>query len=104
MYDIYHASSVHICRELIALAQRGVLKCGVFLASMDTNNIFRADMKVETVLQKWPQTWVVFKTQKTDCIGCFMQRFCTLQEVADTYQLKIRDLINELETCVKQSK
>jgi hybrid cluster-associated redox disulfide protein len=61
-------------------------------------------MTVETVLQQWPQTWVVFKTQKTACIGCFMQKFCTLQEVADIYQLPVQELLNELQNCVTESK
>lgn len=29
-----------------------------------------------------------------------MQRFCSLQEVADTYQLSLQDLTEELEKCV----
>jgi hybrid cluster-associated redox disulfide protein len=71
---------------------------------MNKNDKFQAHMTVETVLQKWPETWVVFKAQKTDCVGCSMQRFCTLQEVADIYQLSLANLLAELETCVNSSK
>jgi hypothetical protein len=70
---------------------------------MNKNDTFQGHMTVEAVLQRWPETWVVFKAQKTDCIGCFMQRFCTLREVAETYQLSIVDLLAELETCVNSS-
>jgi len=71
---------------------------------MDTNNILQAQMTVEEVLKKWPETWVIFKREKTYCIGCFMQRFCTLQEVAEAYQISLQDLLGELETCVTQFK
>ncbi len=70
---------------------------------MNKNETFQAHMTVETVLQTWPETWVVFRAQKTDCIGCFMQRFCTLQEVAETYQLSLANLLAELEACVNSS-
>jgi hybrid cluster-associated redox disulfide protein len=90
--------------KLIALAQRGILQSGVSLSSMNTDDTFQAHMTVEAVLQKWPETWAVFKAQRTDCIGCFMQRFCTLQEVAETYQLPLESLLNELRKCISASK
>jgi len=33
---------------------------------------------------------------KTKCVGCFMQQFCTLKDVAETYQLSAEKLIDEL--------
>jgi hypothetical protein len=37
-------------------------------------------------------------------MGCFMQRFCSLRQVAEAYQLPLQDLIEELEKRVNQSK
>lgn len=33
-----------------------------------------------------------------------MQRFCSLQEVAQAYEIPLQDLVEELESCVNQSK
>ena len=80
---------------------------GIFVdkeqSTMNTNDTFQAQMTVEDVLTKWPETWIVFKSEKTSCVGCFMQRFCSLQDVAETYQLPLQDLIVEMEKCVNQS-
>jgi len=64
---------------------------------MDTITILQTQMTVEEVLTNWPGTYSVFMNRKTKCIGCFLQRFCTLQDVADTYQISLDDLTRELE-------
>jgi hybrid cluster-associated redox disulfide protein len=51
---------------------------------------------VDKVLQRWPKTFSVFTKHKTKCVGCFMQQFCTLKDVAETYQLSVEKLIDEL--------
>jgi len=89
---------------LIAPAQRRIFQNGVFLWLMDTNFALQAKMTVEDVLQKWPETWTVFMSKRTYCTGCFIQRFCSLQDVAETYQIPLEDLLGELEACVIQSK
>lgn len=71
---------------------------------MDTNKFLQDQITVEELLQRWPETWVVFMNKRTDCVGCFMQRFCSLQEVAEAYQLTLQDLSEELEKRVHQSK
>ena len=70
---------------------------------MDARNFLLNQITVEEVLRRWPETWVVFRSKKTHCVGCFMQRFCSLQEVAEAYQLPLHDLIEALEKCVNQS-
>jgi len=75
-----------------------------YFVGMDTNIVLLAEMTVEDVLRKWPETWTVFMSKRTECVGCFMQRFCTLQDVAETYQISVEDLTGELESCVIQSK
>jgi len=51
---------------------------------------------VDEVLQEWPEAFSVFMKHRTKCVGCFMQQFCTLQEVAETYQLSLEQLIDEI--------
>lgn len=62
---------------------------------MDARRI-DTQMTVDQVLQAWPQAFSVFMRHKTKCPGCFMQQFCTLKEVADTYQLSVERLIDEI--------
>ena len=69
---------------------------------MDTNFPL-AQMTVEDVLRKWPRTYTVFRNRNTDCIGCLLQRFCSIQEVAETYELSAQDLVGDLEGCVRQT-
>jgi len=54
-------------------------------------------LTVEEVLQRWPQVFSVFMKNKTKCPGCFMQHFCTLKDVAETYQLSSKKLLEEIE-------
>lgn len=64
---------------------------------MDTNNIPESQMTVEEVLGRYPEAWVIFTGSNMHCLGCFMQRFCTLQEVAEAYQLPLQKLLDDLE-------
>ena len=70
------------------------------MQQMDTPMIHRR-LTVEEVLQKWPGTFSVFLAAKTKCPGCFMQQFCTLEDVAETYQISLQDLMQGLEECVQ---
>lgn len=63
---------------------------------METKDVLNSQMTVEEVLKLKPCTWVVFRACGTDCIGCFMQRFCSLQEVAEAYHFPVERLLNEL--------
>ncbi len=60
-------------------------------------------MTVENALKLGPEAWTIFKTRGTDCIGCFMQRFCSLEEVAEAYRLPVERLMEELQQCVTES-
>ena len=51
---------------------------------------------VDKVMQKWPQAFSVFVKHKTKCPGCFMQQFCTLEDVAATYQIASEELVAEI--------
>jgi len=55
-------------------------------------------LTVEEVLNRWPQAFSVFMKNKTKCPGCLMQHFCTLQDVAETYQISSENLIDEIES------
>jgi len=63
---------------------------------MDTQKI-TTQLTVDKVLQSWPLAFSVFMKNKTKCPGCFMQQFCTLKDVAETYQIPLEKLIAEIE-------
>jgi hypothetical protein len=60
-------------------------------------------LTVEDILQKWPKTYVVFRRRNTDCIGCLLQKFCSIQDVAETYEVPTQDLIIDFEKCIKEN-
>jgi len=58
---------------------------------------FNSQITVHEVLSKWPYSHPAFAKLKTKCIGCLLQKFCTLRDVAQTYQISFDELIEELE-------
>jgi hypothetical protein len=62
---------------------------------MDTPMI-STNLTVDEVLERWPKAFSVFMKNKTKCPGCFLQHFCTLKDVAETYQLSSQELIDEI--------
>ena len=63
---------------------------------MDTPTL-NIDLRVDEVLRQWPRAFSVFMKNKTKCPGCFMQQFCTLKDVAETYQISPEELMAEIE-------
>lgn len=60
-------------------------------------------LTVEDILKKWPKTYVVFRNRNTGCIGCLLQKFCSIQDVAETYEVPTQDLIIDFEKCIKEN-
>jgi hypothetical protein len=58
---------------------------------------YSADFTVAQVLgQGASDVSAVFIRRKTDCVGCTLAGFCTLEEVANTYGIRLDDLLGEL--------
>lgn len=55
---------------------------------------------VYRILRDYPETLPVFLRWKTDCIGCLLGRFCTLQDMAEQYQIDLDDFLNELKQTI----
>lgn len=64
---------------------------------MDTPTL-HIHLTVDEVLRQWPSAFSVFMKNKTKCPGCFMQQFCTLKDVAETYQISPEELMAEIES------
>ena len=57
--------------------------------------------KVSKTLRDYPQTARVFVELRTGCVGCIAARFCSLQDVALTYNLDLEELLSELQTAIR---
>ena len=68
---------------------------------MDTRTFLQPEMTVEDVLKTWPSAYSVFLNGKSECVGCFLQKFCTLREAADVYQVPLQKFMEELERHVR---
>jgi len=68
---------------------------------MDTKIRLQPEMTVEDVLKTWPSAYSVFLNGKSECIGCFLQKFCTLREAADVYKVTPQEFMEELERHVR---
>lgn len=61
-----------------------------------------ADLTVDEVLRRWPQTLPVFVRLKLNCVGCDMAAFETLADIARTYDLMLPELLAQLEAAMAQ--
>ena len=59
------------------------------------------DWKVEQLLETYPHTADVFIRLGADCVGCRLDWFCTLEEVARDYSLSLEDLITLLQEAIE---
>jgi hypothetical protein len=56
-----------------------------------------ASARVDPVLRQLPQAAHIFITYHTDCIGCSLANYCTLEEVSQHYHLDLQRLIADLQ-------
>lgn len=55
-----------------------------------------AEMIIEDVLTRWPETAVVFHRHKMACPGCAVAGFYTIADAADIYNLPRTEFVAEL--------
>jgi hybrid cluster-associated redox disulfide protein len=53
---------------------------------------------VEEILRLHPETTSAFLRMQTQCVGCWLARFCTLADVASNYHLELAALLETLDT------
>lgn len=58
-------------------------------------------LTADEIMQHWPETSEVFLRFRTDCVGCAMAGYCTLEEVIDLYGLRETEFLAELKSCMK---
>ncbi len=86
---------------ICASAKRDFSQPGIF-GTMDTK-VLLTQLTVEAILSRWPKTFTVFRNRNTDCIGCLLQKFCSIQDVAEIYEVSTQDLIRDMEKCINEN-
>jgi hybrid cluster-associated redox disulfide protein len=66
------------------------------------NASITSDWTVREVLKACPETEQVFFHLNTNCVGCWLQRFCTLQDVCEAYTLEMDEVMNSLQSSDNQ--
>jgi hypothetical protein len=61
------------------------------------NTLITSEWTVREVLQACPDKAQVFFHLKTDCVGCWLQHFCTLKDVSGAYTLEVGHLVRSLQ-------
>ncbi len=67
---------------------------------MKTISVLNPNLTVAEVVRKYPETIHTWIALKTDCIGCHLMQFCSLEYVAESYHMELQALINELEKAI----
>jgi len=63
---------------------------------MNEETQIQSHWTVEEVLRRKPKTAHVFVKNRTQCVGCYLQKFCTMQDVAEIYQLNLKKILKDL--------
>ncbi len=61
------------------------------------------DQYVQTVLDDLPALAAVFFALETACVGCQLARFCTLADVAVTYQISPDQLLGKIQAAIREN-
>lgn len=57
----------------------------------------------EEILSAFPESSRIFNLYHTDCVGCYLARFCTLEEMAALYRIDLASFLRDLRQQYAQS-
>jgi hybrid cluster-associated redox disulfide protein len=57
-------------------------------------------MTIQELFDQFPLAVPVFFRYRMDCVGCWLQRFCTLNDAAVSYAIPLKDLLDEIQQAV----
>lgn len=63
----------------------------------ERNSALSAGLTVAEVMQRWPETVIVFLSYRMACIGCLLAPFDTVADVARNYRLDLDELLHDLQ-------
>ncbi len=59
-----------------------------------------SDLTVEEVLERWPETAVIFRKYADACVGCNLAAFCTVEDAAREYDADLNCMMVDLQTSI----
>jgi len=68
---------------------------------VDTQKITK-DMTIGDVIEKYPETALVFSKFNIGCVGCFAASFETIEDIARVHGTDIEKLVKELNEVIKK--
>lgn len=77
---------------------------GVSLDQMNEEIQIQSHWTVDKTLTQKPETSQVFNKYQTQCVGCYMQKFCTLKVVTEIYQINLDEFLESLNDCETKNK
>ncbi|MDD3723866.1 MAG: DUF1858 domain-containing protein [Lutibacter sp.] len=60
------------------------------------------DMKIEEVIQKYPETVEVFMTHGFHCLGCAASNFESIEDGAVVHGIDVEKFVEELNKAIKE--
>ena len=64
------------------------------------SSLLTKDWTVKQLMESYPNAQDVFIRLKADCVGCRLDKFCTLEEVARDYGFILGDFLADLQEAV----
>ncbi|KXK10739.1 MAG: hypothetical protein UZ14_CFX002003126 [Chloroflexi bacterium OLB14] len=63
---------------------------------MDEDIEIQTQWTVDETLKRKPRTSLVFIKHHTQCVGCYLQKFCRISDVAEIYHLNLDEFLKKL--------
>lgn len=61
------------------------------------------DLVVAEVMERWPETLVVFLSHRMSCVGCYLSRFDTLGDALRVYHLPVAAIVASMNQHIVES-
>jgi hybrid cluster-associated redox disulfide protein len=69
------------------------------MTDSETANL--AEMTIEALLRRWPETAVIFHDHHMACPGCAVAPFYTVVDAAEVYGLPAEQLLAEIQNAIE---
>lgn len=70
-----------------------------YLSGMEKKVQIESHWTVDETLKKRLKTSRVFLRNQMQCVGCYMQKFCTIKDVAEIYRAELEKFLKDLNNC-----
>jgi hybrid cluster-associated redox disulfide protein len=68
----------------------------MYLSGMETKVQIESHWTVDETLRKGVEISRFFIRNQMHCVGCYMQKFCTLKDAAEIYHMQLETFLKDL--------